>query len=63
MKKNKMAALALVSVMLCGSLAGCGNTGNVGKTGNTGEAPESATTKNAETSTSNSLPARSKQLM
>ena len=48
MKKNKMAALALVSVMLCGSLAGCGNTGNVGKTGNTGEAPESATTKNAE---------------
>lgn len=45
MKKNKIAALALVSVMLCGSLAGCGNTGNAG---NTGEAPESTTTKNAE---------------
>ncbi|WP_394917763.1 ABC transporter substrate-binding protein [uncultured Robinsoniella sp.] len=45
MKKNKIAALALVSVMLCGSLAGCGNTGNAG---NTGEAPESTTTKNAQ---------------
>lgn len=45
MKKNKIAALALVSAMLCGSLAGCGNTGNAG---NTGESPESATTKNAE---------------
>ena len=48
MKKNKIAALALVSVMLCGSLAGCGNTGNAGNVGNTGEAPESTTTKNAE---------------
>lgn len=39
MKKNKITALALVSVMACSSLAGCGNTG---------EAPESATSKNAE---------------
>lgn len=39
MKKNKIAALALVSVMLFSSLTGCGNTS---------EAPESSTTKSAQ---------------
>lgn len=39
MKKNKIAALALVSAMICGSLAGCGSNG---------ETPESGTVKNAE---------------